>query len=223
MNKTTLVIMAAGMGSRYGGGIKQLEKVGPFGEIIMDYSIYDAKAAGFDKVVFITRRDLEKEFREIIGNRVEKKIETQYVFQELDNLPEGFTVPDGRAKPWGTGQAVLCCKDVVNEPFAVINADDYYGKQAFQEIYNQLTSQGELPACVKSCAAGARFYGDLDDPNSDVSKELAKYSDDQIHTLQDVGNHPATHYIMTDMVGTWYPRIKAPEYPRTDAYPVDGE
>ena len=90
-------------------------------------------------------------------------------------------------------------------------------------LCGQLTSQGELPACVKSCAAGARFYGDLDDPNSDVSKELAKYSDDQIHTLQDVGNHPATHYIMTDMVGTWYPRIKAPEYPRTDAYPVDGE
>lgn len=90
-------------------------------------------------------------------------------------------------------------------------------------LCGQLTSQGELPACVKSCAAGARFYGDLDDPNSDVSKELAKYSDDQIHTLQDVGNHPATHYIMTDMIGTWYPRIKAPEYPRTDAYPVDGE
>ena len=108
LTNTTLVIMAAGMGSRYGGGIKQLEKVGPSGEIIMDYSIYDAKAAGFDRVVFITRRDLEKEFRAVIGNRVEEKIETEYVFQELSNLPEGFLVPEGREKPWGTGQGGIC-------------------------------------------------------------------------------------------------------------------
>jgi hypothetical protein len=137
---TTLVIMAAGMGSRY-GGIKQLEPVGPSGEIIMDYSIYDAMKAGFNKVVFIIRRDLEKDFKEIIGNRIEKIIKVDYVFQELDNLPEGFVKPEDRTKPWGTGQAVLCCKDVVKEPFAVINADDYYGKEAFKIVYNFLNDK----------------------------------------------------------------------------------
>ena len=134
MNKTALVIMAAGIGSRYGGGIKQLEKVGPSGEIIMDYSIYDAIEAGFDKVVFIIRHDLEKDFKEIIGNRIEKQIEVEYVYQELDKLPAGFTAPADRKKPWGTGQAVLCCKGIVKEPFAVINADDYYGKESFVKV-----------------------------------------------------------------------------------------
>lgn len=139
MADTTLVIMAAGMGSRY-GGIKQLEPVGPGGEIIMDYSIYDAIEAGFNKVVFIIRKDLEKDFKEVIGNRIEKQIKVQYVFQELDALPKGFTKPADRTKPWGTGQAVLCCKDVVKEPFAVINADDYYGKEAFRLVYKFLNS-----------------------------------------------------------------------------------
>ena len=126
--KTSLVIMAAGIGSRFGGGIKQLAPVGPNGEIIMDYSIHDALEAGFNKVVFIIRRDLEKDFKEIIGNRIEKLCEVEYAYQQLDDIPEGFTVPEGRAKPWGTGQAILCCKDVVSEPFVIINADDYYGK-----------------------------------------------------------------------------------------------
>lgn len=153
MNKTTLVIMAAGMGSRYGGGIKQLEKVGPSGEIIMDYSIYDAKAAGFDRVVFITRRDLEKEFRAVIGNRVEEKIETEYVFQELSNLPEGFLVPEGREKPWGTGHAVLSCLSVVKEPFAVINADDYYGREAFVKVHDFLVS-ADIKEKGNYCMAG---------------------------------------------------------------------
>jgi hypothetical protein len=129
--------MAAGMGSRY-GGIKQLEPVGPSGEIIMDYSIYDAMKAGFNKVVFIIRKDLEKDFREIIGNRIEKLIKVEYVFQELDALPKGFHKPEERTKPWGTGQAVLCCKNIVSEPFAVINADDYYGKEAFKIVYQFL-------------------------------------------------------------------------------------
>jgi bifunctional N-acetylglucosamine-1-phosphate-uridyltransferase/glucosamine-1-phosphate-acetyltransferase GlmU-like protein len=140
MSDTTLVIMAAGMGSRF-GGIKQLEPVGPSGEIIMDYSIYDAIKAGFNKVVFIIRKDLEKDFKEIIGNRIEKLIQVEYVFQELDQLPEGFTKPAERTKPWGTGQAVLCCKDVVKEPFAVINADDYYGKEAFKLVYDFLNDK----------------------------------------------------------------------------------
>jgi len=132
--------MAAGMGSRF-GGIKQLEPVGPSGEIIMDYSIYDAIEAGFNKVVFIIRKDLEKDFKEIIGDRIEKLVKVAYVFQELEEMPEGFTKPEGRTKPWGTGQAVLCCKDAVHEPFAVINADDYYGKEAFKIVYQFLNKK----------------------------------------------------------------------------------
>jgi len=128
------------MGSRF-GGIKQLEPVGPSGEIIMDYSIYDAIEAGFNKVVFIIRKDLEKDFKEIIGDRIEKLVKVAYVFQELEEMPEGFTKPEGRTKPWGTGQAVLCCKDAVHEPFAVINADDYYGKEAFKIVYQFLNKK----------------------------------------------------------------------------------
>jgi len=139
---TTLVIMAAGMGSRF-GGIKQLEPVGPNGEIIVDYSIYDAVEAGFNKVVFIIRKDLEKDFREVVGRRIEKHVNVEYVFQELDDLPEGYKVQEGRKKPWGTGQAVLCAKNAVNEPFAVINADDYYGKESFKLIYNFLNSDND--------------------------------------------------------------------------------
>lgn len=139
--KTTLVIMAAGIGSRFGGGIKQLQPVGPNGEIIMDYSIKDAKAAGFDKVVFIIRKDLERDFKEIIGNRIEKEIEVAYAYQELDDLPAGFKKPEGRTKPWGTGQAILVCKDIVKEPFVVINADDYYGREAFVKLHNFLMSE----------------------------------------------------------------------------------
>ena len=132
MKDTTLVIMAAGIGSRFGGGIKQLEPVGPNGEIIMDYSIYDAIEAGFNKVVFVIRKDLEAVFKEVIGNRIEKVIRVEYAFQEKEDLPEGFTLPENREKPWGTGQAILACKNVVKEPFAVINADDYYGKDSFK-------------------------------------------------------------------------------------------
>ena len=141
MSKATLVIMAAGIGSRFGGGIKQLAPIGPNGEIIMDYSIYDALEAGFDKVVFVIRKDLEKDFKEIIGNRIEKEVEVAYAFQELDDIPEKFSGKfTGRTKPWGTGQAILCCKDVVDAPFLVINADDYYGKEAFKEAYSYLTN-----------------------------------------------------------------------------------
>ena len=141
---TTLIIMAAGIGSRFGEGIKQLAKMGPNGEIIMDYSIHDAKEAGFNKVVFIIRKEIFKEFEEIIGNRIKEQIDVEYVFQELDDLPEGFEVPEGRTKPWGTGQAVLCCKDVVNEPFVIINADDYYGKEAFVKLHDFLVSGEDL-------------------------------------------------------------------------------
>ena len=154
MKNTTLVIMAAGIGSRFGGGIKQLEPMGPNGEIIMDYSIYDAKEAGFNKVVCIIRKDIEEDFKEIIGNRIEKVIDVEYVFQSLDDIPEGFRVPADRKKPWGTGQAVLCCKGVVNEPFAVINADDYYGKEGFKKVHDYLVADHDSGVDYDMCMAG---------------------------------------------------------------------
>jgi choline kinase len=137
---TTLIIMAAGIGSRFGTGIKQLAKMAPNGEIIMDFSIYDAKEAGFTKVVFVIRKAIEKEFKEVIGNRLSKVMPVEYVYQELEDLPEVYHVPEGRVKPWGTGQAILACKDVVKEPFVIINADDYYGKEAFSKLHEFLLS-----------------------------------------------------------------------------------
>lgn len=143
--KTTLVIMAAGIGSRFGGGIKQLAPVGRHGEIIMDYSIHDAIEAGFNKIVFIIRKDIREAFKEAIGDRIQKicddlGVEIAYAYQELDHLPDGVeTVPE-RTKPWGTGQAVLACREVLHEPFAVINADDYYGKEAFVKLHDFLES-----------------------------------------------------------------------------------
>ena len=154
MSRAALVIMAAGIGSRFGGGIKQLAPVGPNGEIIMDYSIYDALEAGFDKVVFVIRKDLEKDFKEVIGNRIEKQTEVAYVYQEVDDIPADYKDKFARrTKPWGTGQAILCCKDVIDSPFLVINADDYYGKSAFKEAYSYLTSvhdTGKIQICMVS-------------------------------------------------------------------------
>ena len=145
MNRATLVIMAAGIGSRFGGGIKQLEPVGPNGEIIMDYSIADAMEAGFDKVVFVIRKDLEKDFKEVIGNRIEKVVNVAYAYQEREDIPKQYRERFAeRTKPWGTGQAILCCKDVVKEPFLVINADDYYGKEAFVKLHDFLVSGEDL-------------------------------------------------------------------------------
>lgn len=126
-----LVIMAAGMGSRF-GGLKQIEPIGPNGEFIIDYSIYDAIRAGFDRVIFIIKEEHYQIFRETIGKRIEDKVQVKYVFQKLDNLPQGFTKPENRVKPWGTGHAIWCCKDVVKGDFAIINADDFYGRNAFE-------------------------------------------------------------------------------------------
>ncbi|MCI6729187.1 MAG: nucleotidyltransferase [Clostridiales bacterium] len=156
--KTALVILAAGIGARYGGGIKQLEPVGPMGEIIVDYSIHDAIAAGFNKIVFIIRRDIEADFREVIGDRMEATcrelgVEVAYAYQSLEDVPQGMTVPRDRVKPWGTGQALLSCREVLHEPFAVINADDYYGKEAFGRLYAFL--QRYRPECPGAfCMAG---------------------------------------------------------------------
>jgi UTP-glucose-1-phosphate uridylyltransferase len=138
MNQPTLVVMAAGMGSRY-GGLKQMDPVGPHGEIIIDYSLHDAREAGFERVVFIINRRIEQDFYEVIGRRAEKYFETRYVFQQLDSmLPPGFVIPEGREKPWGTAHALLCCQDVVDGPFAAINADDFYGKRAYRVLYDYL-------------------------------------------------------------------------------------
>ena len=171
--KTALVIMAAGMGSRFGGGIKQLEHVGPNGEIIMDYSIYDAKQAGFNKVVFVIRKDIEKAFHEIIGDQVSKQIEVEYVYQELDALPDGYTCPAERSKPWGTGHAVLSCLDAVKEPFVVINADDYYGKEAFVSIHEFLVKAAEKGSKGEYCMAGFVMGNTLSD-NGIVTRGLCK-------------------------------------------------
>ena len=151
---TTLIIMAAGIGSRFGTGIKQLVKMAPNGEIIMDFSIYDAKAAGFTKVVFVIRKAIEAEFKEVIGNRLSKVMPVEYVYQELEDLPDGYEVPAGRVKPWGTGQAILACKNVVKEPFVIINADDYYGKEAFIKLHDFLISENENKEKMNLAMAG---------------------------------------------------------------------
>ena len=161
MKKPVLVIMAAGMGSRY-GGLKQIDPVDEQGDIIMDFSIYDAVRAGFEKVVFIIKKENEADFKEAIGNRISQHVETAYVFQELTNLPEGFSVPEGRVKPFGTGHAVLSCIDEIDGPFAVINADDYYGAHAFQEIYDYLTSHSDDEK-YRYCMVGYRLGNTLTD------------------------------------------------------------
>ena len=166
MKKTALVIMAAGIGSRFGKGIKQLAPVGPNGEIIMDYSIHDALEAGFNKVVFIIRKDLEEEFRRVIGERIEKITEVEYAFQALEDLPAGFEKPADRTKPWGTGQAVLAAKAVLNEPFMVINADDYYGKEAYVKVHDYLIQEQPDDGILHICMAGFRLGNTLSDNGS---------------------------------------------------------
>ncbi len=147
MQSPTLLVMAAGMGSRY-GGLKQIDPVGPAGETIIDYSIYDALRAGFGKLVFVIRQDIEQAFKETVGARFEKRVPVEYVFQELEKLPRGFSVPAGRTKPWGTTQAVLMAEGVIKEPFAVINADDFYGAESYRVLAEYLTSGSEDYAMV---------------------------------------------------------------------------
>ena len=178
--QTTLLIMAAGIGSRFGGGIKQLEPVDEQGHIIMDYSIHDAIEAGFNKVVFIIRKDIENEFKDVIGNRIEAvckvhSVTVEYVFQDINDIPG--ELPKGRTKPWGTGQAVLAAKDVLTTPFVVINADDYYGKEGFREIHDYLVKGGQ------SCMAGFVLKNTLSD-NGGVTRGICKM--DEYNNLTEI-------------------------------------
>ena len=179
--KISLVIMAAGLGSRFGQGIKQLEPVGLNNEIIMDYSIHDAIKVGFNKIVFIIRKDIEEEFNKAIGNRIKNicdklDVEVCYAFQSLDDLPEGVILPVERKKPWGTGQAILACKNLINEPFAVINADDYYGKEAFKNIYSFL-SNCDTTKPYEFCMSGFVLKNTLSD-NGEVTRGICKFNED---------------------------------------------
>ena len=153
MLKPVLVVMAAGMGSRY-GGLKQLDPIDDNGHVILDYSVYDARRAGFETVVFVIKPEIEEDFRALVGSRIEKVMEVKNVFQRADDLPDGYTVPEGRAKPWGTAQAVLAARDVVDGPFAVINADDYYGPEGFEEIYNYLLHHPDTPGMYEYAMVG---------------------------------------------------------------------
>lgn len=203
--KTSLLIMAAGIGSRFGGGIKQLEPVGIHDEIIMDYSIHDAIAAGFNKIIFVIRRDIEKDFQQRIGSRIEPicrrlGVEVAYAFQDLQDIPKGFTVPEGRTKPWGTGQAVLAARNVIGEPFAVINADDYYGKEAFRKIHSYLAQPHT--AC---CMAGFILKNTLSQ-HGGVTRGICRVHDG----------------MLTDVVETCNIE-KTPEGAAVDGVPVDAE
>lgn len=179
--KPVLVIMAAGMGSRY-GGLKQIDPVDKDGDLIIDFSIYDAIEAGFEKVVFIIKKAIEKDFKENIGERMARHVELEYVYQEVDKLPAGFAVPEGRTKPWGTGHAILCCKDVVDGPFAVINADDYYGKAAFKEIFDQLSAHGDDDK-YQYTMVGYELYNTLTE-NGHVARGVCY--EDEAHKLVDI-------------------------------------
>lgn len=165
-NETTLVVLAAGMGSRF-GGLKQIEPLGPNGEVIIDYSVFDAVRAGFDHAVIIIKKEIEHDFRQVAGKRIEKMIDVEYAFQELDKLPSPFTVPEGRTKPWGTGHAIICAKDLIKTPFAVINSDDYYGVSSYQMVHDQLVSDEKL------CMAGYELGKTLSDSGT-VSRGICE-------------------------------------------------
>lgn len=181
MKKPVLVVMAAGMGSRY-GGLKQIDPIDGDGHIIMDFSIFDAVRAGFEKVVFIIKRENELAFREAIGDRLGKYVKVAYVFQELDNLPEGYSVPEGRVKPWGTGHAVLSCIDEIDGPFAVINADDYYGVHAFRMAYDFLTENQNEKDGYRYMMVGYRLENTLTE-NGHVARGVC-VTDEEGHLVK---------------------------------------
>lgn len=175
MSKPVLIVMAAGMGSRY-GGLKQMDPVGTKGELIIDFSIYDAIQAGFEKVIFVIKREIEKDFREIIEKRPWKNIEIAYAFQELTDLPAGYAIPEGRVKPWGTCHAVLSCKGMIDGPFAVINADDFYGGDAFKSMYNFLKNARDDEK-FRYCMIGYSLENTLTE-NGHVARGVCEVTED---------------------------------------------
>lgn len=173
----TLVVLAAGMGSRF-GGLKQIEPIGPGGQAILDFSVYDAIEAGFTKVVFVIKHEIENDFKSIVGSRIEKMpIKVEYAFQELNDLPEGYTCPADRTKPWGTTHAILSCRDIVKEPFTVINADDYYGKDAFVKIAEFLNEDND-----DYCMVGYRLANTLTE-NGYVSRGVCEVVDGKLKSV----------------------------------------
>ncbi len=185
MNSVTLLVLAAGMGSRY-GGLKQLDSVGPNGETVIDYSVFDAIRAGFNKVVFIIREDFKEEFKLSIGEKFQDRIEVEYAFQKLDELPPGYTIPNDRTKPWGTGHAILSAMQTVRDPFAVINADDFYGQLAYQKIYNYLSEPPVDALPAKYCMVGYPLKNTLSEHGS-VSRGICSVSeDDKLNSVREL-------------------------------------
>ena len=180
MNKPVLVVMAAGMGSRY-GGMKQIDPVGRNGQVIVDYSLYDARRAGFETVIFVIKHEIEDAFKAAIGDRVSKVMDVKYAFQQLDELPEGFSIPEGRVKPWGTCHAVLAAKDLIDGPFAVINADDYYGVDAYRTIYEELV---KLPEQGKGTMVGYLLKNTAS-LHGTVSRGVCKVKDGRVDSIQE--------------------------------------
>ena len=203
--KPVLVIMAAGMGSRY-GGLKQIDPIDEQGNKIIDFSIYDAVQAGFETVVFIIKKAIEKEFKENIGDRLKDHVNVKYVYQELDKLPEGYGIPEGRVKPWGTGHAILCCQEVVDGPFAVINADDYYGRTAFQAIYDQLTRVSDDENKYQYAMVGYELYNTLTE-NGHVARGVCTVNEDgkllNIHERTRIEKHGEIAEFTEDDGNSW--------------------
>lgn len=203
--KPVLVIMAAGMGSRY-GGLKQIDPIDEQGNKIIDFSIYDAVQAGFETVVFIIKKAIEKEFKENIGDRLKDHVNVKYVYQELDKLPEGYGIPEGRVKPWGTGHAILCCQEVIDGPFAVINADDYYGRTAFQAIYNQLTRVSDDENKYQYAMVGYELYNTLTE-NGHVARGVCTVNEDgkllNIHERTRIEKHGEIAEFTEDDGNSW--------------------
>ncbi len=210
MDKPVLVVMAAGMGSRY-GGLKQMDPMDDAGHVILDFSVYDAMLAGFEKVIFIIKRENEEVFRECIGDRIAKRMQVTYAYQDLDALPEGYTVPEGRQKPFGTGHAVLCCKDQVNGPFAVINADDFYGRRAFQMIYDYLSSPKEENGRYQYVMVGYIMENTLTE-NGHVARGVCRIDENghlvEIHERTRIERHGDKTEYTEDEGASW---VKIPE------------
>ena len=210
MDKPVLVVMAAGMGSRY-GGLKQMDPMDDAGHVILDFSVYDVMLAGFEKVIFIIKRENDEVFRECIGDRIAKRMQVTYAYQDLDALPEGYTVPEGRQKPFGTGHAVLCCKDQVNGPFAVINADDFYGRRAFQMIYDYLSSPKEENGRYQYVMVGYIMENTLTE-NGHVARGVCRIDESghlvEIHERTRIERHGDETVYTEDEGASW---VKIPE------------